>query len=46
VNLFLLATLAMMDKFLSGYKRKDRENKAGWNENNEANSRRRRYVKT
>jgi hypothetical protein len=33
-NFLLLATLAVMDKFLSGYKRKDRDNEAGSNKDN------------
>jgi hypothetical protein len=34
-NLLLLATLPAVDKFLSGYKRKDRGNKVGSSNDNE-----------
>jgi len=34
LNSLLLTILAVMDKFLSGYKRKDRNNEAGSSKNN------------
>jgi len=38
LNFIQLATLAVMDTFLSGYKRKDRDNKDSSNKQNEASS--------
>jgi len=38
LKLLLLATLAMLDKFLSGYKRIDRDNEAQSGKDNETGS--------
>jgi hypothetical protein len=45
VNFLLLATPAVMDKFLSGYRWKDKDNEAGSSKNNEAGSIREMKVK-
>jgi hypothetical protein len=38
LNVLLLATLAMIGTFLSGYKKEDRDNEAGSNKDSEASS--------